>query len=405
MNEILMPDGKKPELLAPAGDMEAVRTALRFGADAIYLGGPFMQLRASAAGFDEEKLAEASRLIHAAGKRLYVTVNCFANNDEIPRLGEYCRFLESIGTDGVIVSDLGAVAEIKSKVPELPIIVSTQANCTNYRTAQVYYDMGVSRIVLARELSLEKIAQIRENIPADLELEGFIHGAMCMSYSGRCMLSSFLAGRSGNRGQCAQTCRWNYYLMEEKRPGEFFKVEEDERGMAILSSKEMCCADILDRLAAAGICSFKIEGRMRTPFYIGTVVNAYRMLIDGKMTPQQARAEFETTSHRPFCTGFYLGDPESISPDTKGYIRDWLFVATALEDSRSGKLKIETRNPFAVGDELEVLSPGKLPAKFKVESIETPEGEAMQRSATPMRVLTINAPDGILAQDLLRKKA
>ena len=405
MNEILMPDGKKPELLAPAGDMEAVRTALRFGADAIYLGGPFMQLRASAAGFDEEKLTEASQLIHAAGKKLYVTVNCFANNDEIPRLGEYCSFLKDIGADGVIVSDLGAVAEIKARVPDLPIIVSTQANCTNYRTAQVYYDMGVSRIVLARELSLEKIAQIRENTPADLELEDFIHGAMCMSYSGRCMLSSFLAGRSGNRGQCAQTCRWNYYLMEEKRPGEFFKVEEDERGMAILSSKEMCCADILDRLAAAGICSFKIEGRMRTPFYIGTVVNAYRMLIDGKITPQQARAELETTSHRPFCTGFYLGDPESISPDTKGYIRDWLFVATALEDSCGGKLKIETRNPFAMGDELEVLSPGKLPARFKVESIEAPEGESMQRSATPMRVLTINAPDGILAQDLLRKKA
>ena len=405
MNEILMPDGKKPELLAPAGDMEAVRTALRFGADAIYLGGPFMQLRASAAGFDEEKLTEASTLIHAAGKRMYVTVNCFANNDEIPRLGGYCSFLKDIGADGVIVSDLGAVAEIKSRVPEIPIIVSTQANCTNYRTAQVYYDMGVSRVVLARELSLEKIAQIRENTPADLELEDFIHGAMCMSYSGRCMLSSFLAGRSGNRGQCAQTCRWNYYLMEEKRPGEFFKVEEDERGMAILSSKEMCCADILDRLAAAGICSFKIEGRMRTPFYIGTVVNAYRMLIDGKITPQQARAELETTSHRPFCTGFYLGDPESISPDTKGYIRDWLFVATALEDSCGGKLKIETRNPFAMGDELEVLSPGKLPVRFKVESIEAPEGESMQRSATPMRVLTINAPDGILAQDLLRKKA
>ena len=404
MTEILMPDGNKPELLAPSGDMEAVRTAIRFGADAVYLGGPFMQLRASSAGFDEAALIEASKLIHDAGRKLYVTVNCFANNDEIPRLAEYCRFLLDAGADAVIVSDLGAVAEIKEKVPELPVIVSTQANCTNYRTARVYYEMGAQRVVLARELSLEKIARLRELAPKELEIEGFIHGAMCMSYSGRCMLSSYLAGRSGNRGQCAQTCRWNYYLMEEKRPGEYFKVEEDERGLAILSSKEMCCAGILDRLAAAGICSFKIEGRMRTPFYIGTVVNAYRMLIDGKMTVDQAMAELETTSHRPFCTGFYLGDPESIAPDTRGYLRDWLFVATALEDSCGGKLKLQTRNPFAVGDELEVLSPGKLVRRFKVESIEGEDGAALERSATPMRVLTINAPDGILAEDILRKK-
>ena len=364
-----------------------------------------MQLWARSAGFDEAGWTEASQLIHQGGKRLYVTVNCFANNDEIPRLAEYCRFLKDIGTDGVIVSDLGAVAEIKSAVPDLPVIVSTQANCTNYRTAQVYYDMGVSRIVLARELSLEKIAEIRAKAPKELELEGFIHGAMCMAYSGRCMMSAFLAGRSGNRGQCAQTCRWNYYLMEEKRPGEFFKVEEDAEGMAILSSKEMCCADILQQMADAGICSFKIEGRMRTPFYIATVVNAYRMLIDGKITAEEARAELETTSHRPFCTGFYLGDPESVAPDTRGYIREYLFVATALEDSCGGKLKIQTRNPFAVGDRLEVLSPGKAGQSFVVESIEDADGAAMERSAVPMRVLTISAPDGILAEDILRKKA
>ena len=403
--EILMPGGEKPELLAPAGDMEAVKTALRFGADAVYLGGPFMQLRASSAGFDKKSLAEASELIHKAGKRMHVTVNCFANNDEIPRLGDYAGFLKDLGVDAVIVSDIGAVAEIKAAVPDLEIHLSTQANCMNYRAAGVYYDMGVSRIVLARELSIEQIAELRAKTPKDLQLECFIHGAMCMAYSGRCMLSAFLAGRSGNRGQCAQTCRWNYYLMEEKRPGEFFKVEEDERGMAILSSKELCCTDILGQLADAGVCSFKMEGRMRTPFYIATVVNAYRMLIDGKISADEARAELETTSHRPFCTGFYLGDPNETAPDTRGYIRDWLFVATALEESRGGKLKIETRNPFAVGDELEVLSPGKLPERFKVESIEDEEGSALQRSATPMRVLTINAPEGMTPGDLLRKKA
>ena len=403
--EILMPGGGKPELLAPAGDMEAVRTALRFGADAVYLGGPFMQLRASSAGFDEERLAEASELIHKAGKRMHVTVNCFANNDEIPRLGEYASFLKGLGVDAVIVSDIGAVAEIKTAVPDLEIHLSTQANCMNYRAAQVYYDMGVSRIVLARELSIEKIAELRAKTPKDLQLECFIHGAMCMAYSGRCMLSAFLAGRSGNRGQCAQTCRWNYYLMEEKRPGEFFKVEEDERGMTILSSKELCCVDILKQLADAGVCSFKMEGRMRTPFYIATVVNAYRMLIDGKISAEEARKELETTSHRPFCTGFYLGDPGEVAPDTNGYVREYLFAATALEDSKCGKLKIETRNPFAVGDALEILSPGRLPEKFTVESIEDEEGAHMERSATPMRILTINAPEGIKARDLLRRKA
>ena len=403
MKEMLMQNGRKPEILAPSGDMEAVRTALRFGADAIYLGGPFMQLRASSAGFDKKKLIEASGLIHSAGRRMYVTVNSFANNEEIPKLGEYARFLLDAGADAAIVSDIGAAVEIKENAPDLEVHISTQANCMNYRAANVYYNLGASRIVMARELSLEQIAQIRENTPKELELEGFIHGAMCMAYSGRCMLSAYLTGRSGNRGQCAQTCRWNYYLMEEKRPGEFFKVEEDEKGMAILSSKEMCCVDILQQMADAGICSFKIEGRMRTPFYIGTVVNAYRMLVDGKITAQQARAELETTSHRPFCTGFYLGSPEEISPDITGYVRDYLFVATALSDSAGGKLRIETRNPFAVGDVLEVLSPGRISESFVGESIEDADGQSMERSAVPMRVLTINAPDGILKSDILRK--
>ena len=401
--EILMQNGRKPEILAPSGDLEAVRTAVRFGADAIYLGGPFMQLRSSSAGFDEKKLIEASELIHSAGRRMYVTVNSFANNSEIPKLGDYAKFLLDAGADAAIVSDIGAAAEIKEKAPNLAVHISTQANCMNYRAAKVYYDLGASRIVLARELSLDRIREIRENTPKDLELEGFIHGAMCMAYSGRCMLSAYLTGRSGNRGQCAQTCRWNYYLMEEKRPGEFFKVEEDENGMAILSSKEMCCVDILQQMADAGICSFKIEGRMRTPFYIGTVVNAYRMLVDGKISADQARAELETTSHRPFCTGFYLGDPEEIAPDVSGYVRDYLFVATALSDSEDGKLKIITRNPFSCGDEIEVLSPGKPAQKFTVEFIEDEEGNAMQRSAVPMRVLTINAPDGILKDDILRR--
>lgn len=399
-----MTDRTKPELLAPAGDMECVRAALRYGADAVYCGGPFLQMRADKAGFSREALEQASREIHEAGKKLYVTVNCFAYPDEIPQIGEYARFLQSIGTDAVIVSDLGAIAQIRSECPELEIHVSTQANCMNAATANVYYGMGVKRIVLARELSLKQIREIRENVPEDLELEAFVHGAMCMSYSGRCLLSAYLAGRSGNRGECAQTCRWNYYLMEEKRPGEYFKIEEDDRGSAILSSKELCCIEYLKEFEDAGICSFKIEGRMRTPFYTATVVNAYRMAIDGSAPVDLLKKELDTVSHRPFCTGFYFGDPDQLIPDTKGYVRDWLFVATALEASKNGQLRIETRNPFAVGDTLEFLSPGKTGVPFTVSSIVNEAGEPFDRSATPMRVLTISAPDGVQAGDILRKK-
>jgi putative protease len=399
-----MTERKKPELLAPAGDMECVRAAIRYGADAVYLGGPFMQMRADKVGFTRETLAQASREIHDAGRKLYVTVNCFAFSDEIPQLGEYACFLKSIGTDAVIVSDIGAIAQIREECPDLEIHVSTQANCMNWRAAKVYHDMGVKRIVLARELSLEKVAQIRANVPEDLELEAFVHGAMCVSYSGRGLLAAYLAGRAGNRGECAQTCRWNYYLMEEKRPGEYFKIEEDERGSAILSSKELCCIEHLKAFEEAGICSFKIEGRMRTPFYTATVVNAYRMAIDGTAPMELLRKELDTVSHRPFCTGFYFGDPNQLIPDTEGYVRDWLFVATALEASKNGQLRIETRNPFATGDTLEFLSPGQTGKAFTVSSIVNDAGEPLERSATPMRVLTISAPDGVQAGDILRKR-
>lgn len=393
---------KNVELLAPCGDMETMKTSVRYGADAVYLGGPMMQMRASSAGFSWETLAEASEYIHGAGKKMYVTVNIFPDSLEIPMLGEYTARLAEIGADALIVSDIGAIAEIKEKNPDIEVHLSTQANCMNYKAARVYQSMGVKRIVLARELSIEKIRRLRENIPDDLELEAFIHGAMCMAYSGRCMLSAFTTGRSGNRGECAQSCRWNYYLMEEKRPGEYFKVEESERGMAIFSSKELCCVDILDQLADAGICSFKIEGRMRTPFYDATVVNAYRLLMDGKISAKEAREELETVSHRPFCTGFYLGDPDAIAPDTQGYIRRNLFVATAMEDSRDGFVAVETRNPFKVGDELAVLQPGSIGRKFVVSSIRDEDGNAMERSATPMRKLVINAPDGVTAGSIIR---
>jgi len=400
---------KNIELLAPAGDMEGIRTALKYGADAIYCGGPFMQMRAEKVGFTMDDLAQASEEIHAKGKKLFVTVNCFAKNDEIVRIGEYAKELKGIA-DAVIVSDLGAICQIRETVPELEVHLSTQANCTNYKTACLYHSLGVRRIVLARELSINQIRELRAKVPDDLELEAFVHGAMCMSYSGRCLLSAYLTGRSGNRGQCAQTCRWNYYLMEEKRPGEYYKIEEDERGTTILSSKELCCVDILDQLADAGICSFKIEGRMRTPYSIGTVINAYRMVMDGKVNMKDPSGadlihrELNTTSHRPFATGFYQGDKESLAPDDQGYLRDWLFVGTASEKSKDGMVKIQTRNPFAVGDEVEVLTPGMAGRPFVIEKIINDDGQAIERSAVPMKTMYINGLDGIEPEDLIRKK-
>ncbi|MDO5331671.1 MAG: U32 family peptidase [Bacillota bacterium] len=394
----------KPELLSPCGDIETLKTAIKYGADAVYLGGPMMQMRASHVGFDWDSLAEASKLVHDAGKKMYVTVNIFPDNHEIPMLGEYTRRLADLGADALIVSDIGAISEIKDKNPDIEIHLSTQANCMNYKAAQVYYNLGVKRIVLARELSIDKIAALRKNIPDDMQLEAFVHGAMCMSYSGRCMISAFTTGRSANRGQCAQSCRWKYYLMEEKRPGEYFPVEETENGMEILSSKELCCVDLLDQLEAAGVCSFKIEGRMRTPYYVGTVVNAYRMLLDKKITPNEARAEVDTASHRPFCTGFYTGDPKETQHGVDGYVRNTTFIATSVQPSANGKVKIETRNAFNLGDELEVLTPGYIGRKFKVESIITEDGENLDRSNTPMKILTINCPYGVEAHDIFRKR-
>ena len=394
----------KAELLAPSGDLEAVRTALKYGADAIYCGGPFMQLRAESAGFSEETLSEAIALVHGKGKKIYVTVNSFAYNDDIPKIGEYGKRLKELGVDAAIVSDPGVICELREKAPELEVHLSTQANCMNYRAAKMYYDLGVKRIVLARELTIPQIAEMRAKLPEDLELEAFVHGAMCMSYSGRCLMSAFMTGRSGNRGDCAQSCRWNYYLVEEKRPGEYFKIEQDERGSAILSSKELCCIDLLQQLEDAGVISFKIEGRMKTPYYVGTVVNAYRLVMDGKASAEEARRELNTTSHRPFCTGFYTGDPNESAPDPSGYIRDWMFIATADGASNDGKLRIITRNPFAVGDEVEVLTPGKTGRAFRIEEIVTEEGESIDRSPTPMRVMTINAPDGVESGDIIRKK-
>ena len=305
------------ELLAPAGDLERLDAALRFGADAVYLGGPILQLRAKNAGFSMERLSEAALRVHAAEKKLYIAVNAILRNGEVFELEDYTRALQDLGADGVIVSDLGALRIIKRTAPNLPVHVSTQTNCMNHEAASMFHDLGASRIVLAREISLDEIAEIRAKTSADLELECFVHGAMCMAYSGRCLLSSWMHGQSANSGACAQPCRYLYEVRTKGVEG-YFPVLEEDGATTIFSSRDLNAMPFLDQLMEAGISSFKIEGRMKSTYYVATVVNAYRHRLDGTASTEACLAELECVSHRPYTSGFYFGEArfqEHAGPD------------------------------------------------------------------------------------------
>ncbi len=397
------------ELLAPAGDLERLHTALRFGADAVYLGGPKMQLRAGTVGFTMDSLKTAVETVHAKGKKLYVTVNAFAMNGEIDALPDYAQSLESLGVDAVIVSDLGAIATIRKSAPNLNVHVSTQANCLNYAAARVYHDMGATRVVLGRETSLSEIAEIRAKTPKELELEAFVHGAMCMSYSGRCMISAYLTGRSANRGACAQSCRWTYHLMEEKRPGQFFPVEEDDKGMTILSSYDMNCLSFLDQIMDAGVVSFKIEGRMKSPYYVATTVNAYRKHIDailsGTNTPEHTEMclkELDAASHRPYSSGFYFGELKHHAPDEGAYLQDCTFVGVVREALPNGRIRFETRNKINAGDRVEILSPDSLGLSFIADNIVSQDGAPETAAARPSEIYEMDCSQKTAPGDLLR---
>ena len=395
---------KKPELLAPAGSLEALRTALYFGADAVYVGGPLLQLRAGSAGFSFGELEEAAALTHAAGKKLYVTVNCFATNAEIDALGDYARRLYSIGADAVIVSDPGAVAEIRAACPALEIHVSTQANTVNYRSVGVWAALGAKRVVLGREMTLEEIEGLKGRIPPETEIEVFVHGAMCMAYSGRCLLSSFLTNRSGNRGECAQPCRWNYYLMEEKRRNMYIPGTQEGGATAILSSADLKCISFLDRLAAAGVASFKIEGRMKSPYYVATVVNAYRQYMDGKASLELCERELECASHRPYTTGFYFGEAK-LTPNNDGlYRRTCDFIGVVLERAGAGEYVVEMRNRFAVGETLEVLSPRSMGRSFTVEGITGADGLPKAEASLVQEKVRVACGADLAPGDLLRRR-
>lgn len=395
---------KKPELLAPAGNLECLKTAIRFGADAVYCGGPLLQLRAEKAGFSKEELESAVSFAHENKKKLYVTVNSFAKNSEIDALKDYAKFLYSIGADAVIVADLGAVRAVKSAESRLDVHISTQANCCNYEAALAYYEMGASRIVLAREMTIPEIAELHAHIPSDLELEAFVHGAMCMAYSGRCLISSYMNGRSGNRGECTQPCRWEYYLVEQNRPQEYLQVEEYGDHSAILSSNDMKSIEFIKELENAGVDSFKIEGRMKTEYYVAHVVNAYRHGIDGDVPLELLENELEAVSHRPYNSGFYFGELVHNHFNDGLYHYSCTFAGTALNDVKDGVLKIRQRNYFEVGDTLEVLSPSSLGLSFKVEKITNESGEDVQSACHPLETLYINCPVDVKKDDILRAR-
>lgn len=396
------------ELLAPAGDPERLHTALRFGADAVYVGGPKMQLRSGSVGFTMDALSQAVRTTHNLGKKLYVTVNAFASVRDIDTLSDYAQALSQLGVDAVIVSDLGAISTIRRAAPSLPVHVSTQANCLNHAAANIYADLGASRVVLGREMSLEEIAELRLKTPKSLELEAFVHGAMCMAYSGRCMISSYLTGRSANRGACAQSCRWTYHLMEEKRPGQFLPVEEDEKGMTILSSLDMNCLDFLEEIMKAGVVSFKIEGRMKSPYYVATVTNAYRKQIDaicnGTSTPQLTQIlqqEVNACSHRPYSSGFYYGELRHHAPDDGTYLQDCTFVGV-VQGICGNRIRFETRNRILEGDRVEILSPYSLGKSFIAKNISNRDGQPEISASRPSEIYEMDCDENVSPGDLLR---
>lgn len=366
------------EVLSPAGDMERLEAAIEFGADAVYLGGKMFGMRAASPNFTDEQLKEACDKVHAKGRRVYLTCNTLPRNDEMPHFEGFVKNAVAAGIDALIVNDIGVLSLVKKYAPDMEIHMSTQTGIVNYVTAQEFYNMGAKRVVLARELSLEEIAEIRAKTSKDLEIECFVHGAMCVSFSGRCLISQYLIGRDANRGECAQPCRWGYHLMEEKREGEFYPIFEDERGTYILNAKDLCMIDHIDKLAEAGIDSLKIEGRAKSSYYVSVVTNAYRRAVDSFLEApgtfsltEDIRSEVFKVSHRAYCTGFFFGHPKDCQYyENSGYIRDWDVCAIVTGyDSERGLLECVQRNKFLKGTTLELLEPEGLPVQLAADEL------------------------------------
>ncbi|SHE28311.1 peptidase U32 family protein [Alkalibacter saccharofermentans] len=405
---------KKPELLAPAGNLEKLKYAISYGADAVYLAGQAYGLRAKAGNFTAAEMKKGIEFAHSNGKKVYATLNIFAHNQDFAGLEEYIKTLMDLNIDGAIAADPGIISVAKAAAPDLRISLSTQANNTNYHSANFWYQNGVKRIVLAREMSIEEISQIRANTPSDLELEAFVHGAMCMSYSGRCLLSNYMANRDANRGDCAQPCRWNYTLMEEKRQGEHFPVYEDARGTYIFNSKDLCMIKRIPELVGAGIDSFKIEGRMKSLYYVATVVGVYRRAIDAYFNDPEGYSfnpewfeEVQKVSHRGYTEGFAFEKPgqEEHNYSTSSYIRNYDFTGSVLGYDKEKKLaKIEVRNKIFSGETMEIMSPGKEPREFIINQIIDEEGSTLEDAPHPKQIIYVPCEEETTKWDLLRRE-
>lgn len=403
------------ELLAPAGDLEKLKIAVLYGADAVYFGGEMFSLRAGAGNLTIEEMKEGIAFAHERGKRCYLTMNIFAHNEDIGPLTDYLEQIKKLDIDAFIVSDPGIVDLIQEIIPNAEIHLSTQANMTNYRTANFWYKMGVKRLVLARELTFPEIREIRKNIPSDMEIEAFVHGAMCISYSGRCLLSNFMIERDANRGACAHPCRWKYSLVEEKRPGEYYPVEEDGRGTYILNSRDLCMIEHIPELVNSGIMSAKIEGRMKSIFYVATIVHAYRKAIDAYFADQENyrfneewMSELKKVSHREFTTGFYFHQPTNKDQNyqTSAYTREYSFVGLVKDyDQETGFALVEQRNKMTVGEEIEIFGPDMdYYAQNISEMYDAETGDKLESAPHPQQLLRMKMDRPVKANYMLRKK-
>ena len=390
------------EILSPAGDMERFEAALDYGADAIYLGRETFGMRAGPKNFTYDELKAAVTAAHAKGTKVYLTCNTLPRNDEIASFEEYVAQSVDCGIDAMIIADIGVMSLVKKYAPDMEIHMSTQTGIVNYVTARELYSMGAKRVVLARELSLEEIAEIRAKTPSDMEIEVFVHGAMCVSFSGRCLLSEYLTARDPNRGRCAQPCRWSYSLMEEKRQGQYFPVFEDDQGTYILNSRDMCMLSHIDDVVKAGACSLKIEGRAKSAYYVGLTTNAYRMAADilekdpeHFSLPKELADEVFKISHRAYCTGFFYGRPEDGQYyEDSGYIRDF-DAAAVVEECRDGRLWCIQRNKFAEGSELEIISPGKMFSTITASDLRDENGESIETVCHAAMRFSMSCPEGM----------
>ena len=396
---------KVPELLAPAGDPERLRMAVLYGADAVYLAGTDFGMRAFAGNFTPEQMREAVEFAHSHGVRVHCTVNTMPRNDEIARLPEHLEQLNELGVDALIVADLGAFTLAGKYAPRCQRHISTQASICNYETARAWYDLGASRVILAREVGLAEIREIREKTGPELEIEAFVHGAMCVSYSGRCLLSNYMTGRDSSRGACAQPCRYQYALMEEKRPGEYFPIEEDEQGTYILNSRDMCMIDHLRDLTEAGLSSLKIEGRAKSAYYAAIVTGAYRHGLDAVAAGEEIdpvwRDEVEHVSHRPYSTGFYYGPPGQYYANSR-YVREWQVVALVMNCDAEGNATLSLRNKFRTGDTVELVGPDLRPFAMTVGQMQDESGAVLEEPRTPQMIFHMKLPKAVPPYTLVR---